>query len=212
MKSILLTTAYFPSVNYLSLFLLKDVTIFIEQFENYNKQSYRNRCRIISANGILDLYIPVKKHKKRKTPIRDVKISYEINWQKNHFKSIESAYRSSPFYEFYIDDLLPFFEKKYEFLFDFNLELLSVLIELLDIDKKIILTDNYISSSNKNYIDYRTYFHPKENKHIENFTFPVYKQVFDERLEFQKNMSIIDLLFNQGVNSVPILKGVKHKE
>ena len=109
MNPFLLTTAYFPPIAYFSCLKKAEVT-YIEQYENFGKQSYRNRCEIMTANGVIALTVPVAKANS-KTLIKDLKIVYPTPWQKLHFRGIESAYKNSPYYEYYIDDLMPFFEK-----------------------------------------------------------------------------------------------------
>ena len=130
----LLSTAYLAPIEYYVV-LANSERILLEQHEYYQKQSYRNRCRIATANGIMDLSIPVDSA--GKTPIRDLRISDHNNWQTHHWRSIETAYNSSPFFEYYADDFRPFFEKKWLFLWDFNLALFNKTLELLDIETKI---------------------------------------------------------------------------
>ena len=114
MNPFLLTTAYFPPIAYFSCLKKAEVT-YIEQYENFGKQSYRNRCEIMTANGVIALTVPVAKANS-KTLIKDLKIVYPTPWQKLHFRGIESAYKNSPYYEYYIDDLMPFFEKQETYL------------------------------------------------------------------------------------------------
>lgn len=201
-KKILLSTGYFPPVQYFSK-LIKYENIFIEKYENYIKQTYRNRCIILSANGLQTLSIPIKKESGRKTKISDIKIDYTTNWQKNHFRSISSAYFSSPFYEFYIDAFLIFFEKKYKYLFDLNLDIIKALLGELEEYKNIYFTKSYIS--NPNFDDFRTKIHPKKNFPDLDFVPKKYTQVFSEKFEFQKNLSILDLLFNEGPAGIGFL-------
>ena len=108
MDTILMNTAYFPPVQYMERVKACD-RIIIERHENYGKQSYRNRCDIMTANGVMTLSVPVSKGDAPKTLVKDIRIDYSVNWQKLHFKGIESAYKNSPFYDYYVDDLLPFF-------------------------------------------------------------------------------------------------------
>jgi hypothetical protein len=138
---ILFSTAYFPPVQYFSKIADADELI-IEAHENYLKQSYRNRCYIYGANGKLSLSIPIKKGPGLKTLIRDVEIEYIMPWQKVHWKSIESAYQSSPYFEFYVDDLLPFFHKKTKYLFDLNLSIIKFLVDALELDADVIFVKN----------------------------------------------------------------------
>ena len=196
----ILSTAYLAPIEYYVV-LANSERILLEQHEYYQKQSYRNRCRIATANGIMDLSIPVDSA--GKTPIRDLRISDHNNWQTHHWRSIETAYNSSPFFEYYADDFRPFFEKKWLFLWDFNLALLNKTLELLDIETKIELTEQYKPETSDNFLDLRAAIHPK--KEISLLLKPYY-QVFETKFGFMPNMSIIDLLFNMANEAQLILK------
>ena len=196
----LLSTAYLAPIEYYVV-LANSERILLEQHEYYQKQSYRNRCRIATANGIMDLSIPVDSA--GKTPIRDLRISDHNNWQTHHWRSIETAYNSSPFFEYYADDFRPFFEKKWLFLWDFNLALFNKTLELLDIETKIELTEQYKPETSDNFLDLRATIHPK--KEISLLLKPYY-QVFETKFGFMPNMSIIDLLFNMANEAQLILK------
>jgi hypothetical protein len=191
-NEVILSVAYMPNVQYFTKLLHEKVII--EQHENYLKQTFRNRCEILAANGIISLTVPVKRAAS-KIKIRDVKIDYTDDWQKNHWRTIVSAYRSSPFFEYYTDDFLPFYEKKEVFLFDFNLNLLYKLIELTGMKVDIMLSDTYLHEYEN---DCRTTITP--GKRSEFSTAPYY-QVFGDKFGFQPNLSILDLLANEGNNS-----------
>jgi hypothetical protein len=196
MTDILLSTSYFPPISYLKA-ILNSENVTIEQHENFVKKTYRNRCRIYSANGIINLTVPVVEATRKKVLIRDVKIDYSTDWQKQHFKSIKSAYNSSPFYEYLIDEFSAFFKKKYEFLFDLNMHIIRKLTELLEINPTIEFTDNYeVTPSDK--VDYRSILQQKSEKENPFVTSKAYKQVFSEKYAFQKDLSMLDLLFNLG--------------
>ena len=196
----ILSTAYLAPIEYYVV-LVNSERILLEQHEYYQKQSYRNRCRIATANGIMDLSIPVDSA--GKTLIRDLRISDHNNWQTHHWRSIETAYNSSPFFEYYADDFRPFFEKKWLFLWDFNLALFNKTLELLDIETKIELTEQYKPETSDNFLDLRATIHPK--KEISLLLKPYY-QVFETKFGFMPNMSIIDLLFNMANEAQLILK------
>ncbi len=200
----ILSTAYFPPVQYFSKILNCD-NIIIEQHENYTKQSYRNRCEILSPNGKQTLSIPVIKKSGSKQFIKDVKIDYKNSWQSLHLKALKTAYLSSPFFEFYIDAFLPFFEKKQTFLFDLNLEIINTILSELQINKSLKLTKEYITDYD--FPDFRSSIHPKEKFQIKDKSFKAvkYPQVFFEKFDFIPNLSILDLLFNEGPGSENIL-------
>lgn len=199
-KKAVFSIAYFPPVHYFSE-LCKTEEIIIEQFEHYSKQSYRNRCEILSPNGKQTLSIPVVKKSGKKQLIKDVKIDYKNDWQSVHFKSLQTAYLSSPFYEFYIDAFIPFFQKKYIFLFDYNSEILHTLFTELQIEKSFSLSENF----QKEYIfaDFRNIIHPKKNLNTDfsEYKPKKYTQVFSNKYDFIPNLSILDLLFNEGPGS-----------
>ena len=203
---ILLSTAYFPNIQYFSK-LENCNEVLIEQHENYIKKSYRNRCEILAANGKLALSVPIEKSTAEKIKITDVKIDYSENWQKNHLKALESAYALSPFYEFYIDDLKPLFEKKYEYLFDLNIDIIKTVFDLIGIKKQIKLTDNFIEINEQNKNDFRFSIHPKEKmqKRDNEFVANRYIQTFFDKFEFVPNLSILDLIFNLGPESLEYL-------
>ncbi len=201
-KNIILSTAYLAPIQYFTKFVKYDKVI-IEAHENFIKQTYRNRCKIYGANGELSLTIPVKKSNP-KTKIKELLIDYDTNWRKLHWKSIESAYNSSPFFEYYIDDFLPFFTKKHKYLFDFNTELLIMILEILDINTNIEFTDKYFHNEYE-LDDFREQIHPKKRNVDKNFIAIEYTQVFQSKYGFIPNLSIVDLLFNEGPNSFSVL-------
>jgi hypothetical protein len=199
-NGIALSTAYLPNLQYFSKFLHGRVTL--EQHENYHKQTFRNRCEILSANGIMPLTIPVE-HSAPKIPVRDVRIDYSTNWQKIHWKTLIAAYRSSAFFEYYIDDFIPFYEKHEIFLFDFNIKLIYKLLELTGLKAETVLSDSYIDEYE---LDYRTSISPKKKQPDSSFVPTPYYQVFEKKFGFCSNLSVIDLLCNEGNNSCDILK------
>ena len=202
MENICLTSAYLAPVEYYSAMAKAD-TVFLEHCEFYEKQSYRNRCNIAGANGQLALTIPVEKSKGSRMLTRDVRISEHSDWQLQHWRSIESAYNSTPFFEYYKDDLIPFYEKNWTFLWDFNTEIQTKMLELLDLQIDIQLTKEYKVDFDENVQDVRNTIHPK--KETEVGSFKTYYQVFEQRFGFIPNLSSIDLLFNMGNESILIL-------
>jgi hypothetical protein len=199
---ILLSTCYLAPVEYFK-FLLSSGKVTMEACENYTKQSYRNRCRIATANGAMDLSIPIEKSCEGKMPVRDVKISYSTAWQQQHWRALESAYLSSAFFEYYCDELQPFYKKQWKFLWDFNSDLLLKILDLLDAKKEIALTEKFVANCGSSVLDLRDAIHPKKASPL---PAKPYYQVFDQKLGFVPALSIVDLLFNMGNESILWLK------
>lgn len=184
---------YHPPVSYFSDLKNQNFEFLIEKYEHFPKQTFRNRATIASPNGTLDLIVPVIKGSKVHTPVKDVKISYDLKWQRLHWLSLQTCYRSSAYFEFYEDGLIPFYEKKYNFLFDYNLELFGWLSKQLKLTQNFQFTNAYESIAEQ--LDFRNKFNKKDIYLSE--TKP-YFQVFSDRNPFIPNLSILDLLFNQG--------------
>jgi len=206
-SSVILSTAYLPPVQYFAK-LIGYQNVYIEVFETYAKQSYRNRCEILSCNGPLSLIVPVIKTNGNKTLTKDIRIDYSTNWQKNHWKAIESAYRNSAYYDFVSDLLLPFYTRKETFLIDYNNKINNELFLFLGISKKFSETDQFHKQYTTDIADLRTAIHPKTQFQSGDklFTLVKYYQVFSDRFEFVPNLSIIDLLFNEGLNSISVIE------
>ena len=197
-NSFLLPTSYLAPIGYYAI-LLQNKNCEIEQYEHFVKQSIRNRCDIYGANGKLTLSIPKQRKASSKTQIKDIKIAYHHPWQKEHWKSISSAYRSSAYFEFYEDLFAPLYQIKVIYLSDFNLKLQEVIFKCLQTKDTSILTQSYQKQSISN--DYR------------NATFQIknqtkYHQVFENNCGFIANLSIIDLLFNLGPESADYLNNL----
>lgn len=194
----LLPTAYLAPISYYAILLKLDCTI--EHYEYFVKQSIRNRCEIYGANGKLRLTIP-KQHKgSSKTKINKIKISYNETWQREHWRSIVSAYNSSPFFEYYKDLLKPFFEMKDVYLITFNTKLQELIFKLLQVKIKYKSSKKYIPTGK--FKDLRS--HTFSDKKI-----PKYNQVFLEKHGFIPNLSILDLLFNLGPESREYLNNME---
>lgn len=212
MKTALLSSAYFGPVQWYQKLHRYDRCL-IEQHDNFVKQTYRNRCIIPTTNGIQALSIPVscpQGSQLSKTPMRDVRISDHGNWRHIHWNALCSAYGESPFFDYYQDDLRPFFERKWTFLFDFNMEIILKMVELLDIRPKISLTTAFLSDAsmaenateNSLIDDFRNVIRPKHPGLDSDFMARPYYQVYQQKHGFQPNMSILDLLFNEGNEAI----------
>lgn len=189
----LLSTAYIPCIEYIA-YIAQSTLIRIEAHEHYAKQTYRNRTCIASAQGLMELIIPVIQPNGSKTCIRDVRISYAEAWQKKHWHAITSAYNSSPFFEYYQDVFHTFYTKQYTFLYDYNKEILLTLLKACNITTEIKDSASFTPLSNNTY-DVRYTLSPKitSNIHI-----PEYTQVFAEKYPFLSQVSILDTLCNIG--------------
>jgi hypothetical protein len=185
-----------PIEYYAALFRAKQAVI--EIHDNYQKQSYRNRCMIAGANGAISLNIPIEKPSTAKCKMKDIRISEHGNWRHLHWNAIISAYNSTPFFEYYEDDFRPFYEKKQPFLHDFNEELRQLICRLIGIQTSVSYSETYIQTIPDTATDFREIIHPKKPPIAET---PVYYQVFSEKNGFIPHLSIIDLLFNMGNES-----------
>ena len=188
---------YLPSVEFFkNMNQFKQESILIEQEEHFPKQTNRNRTSIAGANGRLDLTVPVQKNKGTKghTPYKDIKIANEDNWQRIHWLSLEASYRSSAYFEFYEDDFAPFYQKKFDYLLDYNSQLLVILLKSLKMSLTYQFTDTY-EKAYLGLVDLRGEMHPRKPSE---YLHKPYYQVFEDRIGFQNNLSIVDLLFNQG--------------
>ena len=192
---------YLPPIEYFQKIIENRDKLLLENAEHFQKQSFRNRASIHSPNGRLDLIVPVVKGSKVHTVVKDVKISYDFNWQRLHWMSLQTSYRSSAFFEYYEDDLAVFYEKKWQFLFDYNEELLRLILGFLKINIEYSYTEDF-EKTYPGFHDYRESIHPKRASSLKMST---YFQVFEERNGFLPNLSIVDLLFNQGPQSSKFL-------
>ncbi|MBK8566378.1 MAG: WbqC family protein [Saprospiraceae bacterium] len=171
--------------------------VIIEQHEHFSKGSFRNRCQIIAADGPQRLTIPLRKGKNEQQPIKDVKIAYDEPWQVRHWRSICTAYGNSPFLEHFTDKFRPFYlEKRFDFLWDWNMEMLVLTLRLLKLEKPWSLTA-YYENNPTNAIDLLQMLDVKQAKNHDNQPFK-YPQIFEDRLGFLPNPSILDLLFCVG--------------
>jgi hypothetical protein len=184
---------YLPNIEYLSAIACA-TTICIEQFENYQKRSFRNRCFINTAQGTLQLSIPLQSGKNEQQAIREVKIDNQQAWQRQHWRSLVTAYNAAPFWEYYADSLILFYQKKYDFLWDWNIELLTWLLDKIKIKTEICFTNAYKIESAATSSHLQNY----QKAQYENFTPKVYPQLFGDFHNFLPNLTSLDALFCMG--------------
>lgn len=214
MSQVLLSSAYFAPIQwYQKLNRYDNVTV--EAHDSFIKQTYRNRCLIATTAGVQALTVPVERGtdgaadgdgaQSRKCMMKDVRISDHGNWRHLHWNALQSAYGESPFFEFYADDVRPFFERRWTFLYDFNMEICSKMCDLIGISPDIGTTDEYIPADDGRLdgtADFREVIRPKHPLPDPSFTPRRYYQVYEDKHGFLPNLSILDLLFNMGPESL----------
>ena len=198
--NILLYPTYFPSISHYVAMAQAD-SITFETEDNFQKQTNRNRTHIYSPNGIQLLNIPIKHSTERHQKTKDVKLETAFDWQKQHFKSLEAAYRTSPFFEYFEDELSPIFTKKHTFLLDLNFETMEIVSKCLRVKFNFNTTIEYFHEVS-DYTDFRILANGKKDISV----FENYTQVFGEKHGFLNNLSILDLLFNEGKYALDYLK------
>lgn len=202
-----LSTAYFAPVAYYAL-LFHEQDIVIEAHENYNKQSYRNRMFIGTNQGPLALSVNVEKGYETKCPIQEVRLSSHGDWLHQHEIALMSNYGSSPFYEYYIDDILEVLRSDEQTLFGLNEKIRERICELIGFSAKVRYSNQYLRNDSENFRDLRNTLHPKKNilESVPEFVANPYYQVFGQKQTFMPNLSVLDLLFNLGPESILVLR------
>ena len=190
----ILPSAYMPSVEYVARLLREDAVI--DLGENYVKRSERNRALILSANGVMPLTVHVENANRPRQPMRDVRIDYSKRWQHQHWVSILSAYKSSPYFDYFADAVEPFYRREWQFLVDYNMEYLEVLLRLLGSNAAVKTSEQYIVATAED-----NDFRPKQ-KNGSTFVAEPYFQVFSDRMPFQENLSILDLVMCEGPSAI----------
>ena len=200
MNNILIHPSYFPSISTFVAIAQSDLVTF-EMDDNFQKQTNRNRMYIYSPNGIQLLNIPIKHSKTAHQKTKEVKLETAFDWQKQHFKSLEAAYRTSPFFEYFEDDIIPIFQKKHTFLMDLNMETMAIVSKCIGIEFDYNETDEYFHTVTDK-IDLRNLVNGKKDTSV----FEPFTQVFGEKYGYLNNLSILDLLFNEGRYALDYLK------
>lgn len=198
-EMIILPSSYLGNVEYFY-HLLNNPTVVIDIHEPFQKQTYRSRCEIMTANGRMNLSVPVERPDGSDTVFNKILIAYQEDWQKDHLRSIESAYRKTPYYEFYVDQIMAIFEKKHQLLWQLNQELTNFMIDKMGLSTEI---DFSAEASPLAENDFRATLNPKNDS---GFRTQRYIQPFEETHGFQANLSSLDLLFNEGPNSISVLQ------
>lgn len=200
---VLLSTTYFGPVQWYQKLYRADYVL-IEQWESFQKQTYRNRCLIATTQGVQTLTVPVERSNSQL--IKDIRISDHGNWRHLHWNALQSAYGESPFFEYYQDDIRPFFEQRWDYLVDYNEAIINKMCELIDIQPDISRTKEFSHASphtpHSTMIDYRSAINPKHPVSDNDFEPKPYYQVYAVKRGFLPNLSILDLLFNMGPESI----------
>ena len=205
-NKVLLSTTYFGPVQWYQK-LHRAEHVIIEQWESFQKQTYRNRCLIATTNGVQALTVPVEKSAEC---IKDLRISDHGNWRHLHWNALQSAYGESPFFEYYQDEIRPFFEKRWTFLLDFNEAIRQKMCELIDIQPMVEYSGEWITlrqaqgpeRGEDGISDFRTAINPKHPAQDDDFEAKTYYQVYQMKHGFLENLSVLDLLFNMGPESI----------
>lgn len=204
--SLIIENQYFPCVNWINT-LFQFSNIKIEQYDSYQKMSFRNRCEVADSNGVVNLSVPLEKGRNQRQLMKEVKISYRDNWNTRHWRTIESCYSRSPFFEFYRDGVFSLLQQKPVFLLDQNLLILDWLKKALKFEGEIMSTGAYLQNYPEGTVDLRDHFLPKNSR--EGAPGLQYTQVFEDRIGFIPNLSILDLLFCTGPGAINLLKNNK---
>ena len=197
LPSLLLATAYLPPIEYFAIILKKGGAT-VEMQETYPKQTYRNRCHIATSGGLLALTVPIIKTNGNQTRTDEAVVSYHLPWNRTHWRSLEAAYNTSPYFLYYRDALEPLYFQHYEKLLDLNAGFLDTMLGILKMNTPVTFSTSYAPQESTG-TDFRFDIHPKKPTRIcPESEFPRYTQVFDEQWGFLPNLSIVDLLFNLG--------------
>lgn len=202
MSKIIIDSQYFGSILYFHL-LNSFEEVLIDLGEHFKKSTYRNRCYIPGPNGVLFLSVPLEKGKNQRCKMHKIKISYNDSWQNLHWKTLCACYRRSPFFEYYEEEVYGLIYRENNRLIDLNISILEWVLNTLSLNTNIVFSEKYVENLSSEYVDWRLKLRPNKllKEQISNFEAPKYIQVFEERTGFKKNMSILDLIFNEGPNA-----------
>ena len=206
--TLLIESHYLGNIQYYAE-LLQHPFIVLEQYEFFEKSTYRNRCYIAGSNGKLMLSIPLIGGRQQRTMTKDVRIDYSYPWQKSHWHSLESAYRSTAFFDYYQDSFYPLYKQQQTFLFDFNLQLLLTVFKLLKVERTVTFSEEYRKAyPPEQFTDLRNKIHPNRQTYSSTsfHPMPAYFQIFAHKYGFLPNLSIIDLLFAKGPDALHYLQ------
>ena len=211
--------AYFPCISYVAQFIADDAPV-IEVFDTYHKQTYRNRCHVMTANGVQLLSVPVKQVNGNHTMTKDMAISTVEPWQQIHRRCLESAYKASPYFDHYYGYLAPIFEQRYERLVDLNDAALKAIFKMLKVQKDIVHTTDYAKEAENDFRGVFVKWEPNNPKPIDALrlgarhdmgfgALPTYYQVFENKFPFASDLSVLDLIFNEGPEALDYLRSLK---
>ncbi len=205
-KTLLIESQYLPNIQYFAR-LIHHKKVLIEQYEHFVKASYRNRAYILMPDGPLRLSIHVLGGRRNRDAMKNVKICNAHHWQRIHWQGMRTAYRSSPYFEYFEDDLAPFYETPATNLFDFNQSLIAHIIEMLGADIEMSYTEKFQKVYGDDILDWRSAIFPNNKSRADElFKAPIYHQVFEDKIGFHPNMSVLDLLFAEGPNALSVLE------
>lgn len=196
---------YFPNIDYLRTLFTADKPVF-ENFDQYRKMTFKNRCIVAGANGLINLSVPLLSGREQRTLITAVEIDYSSSWNKQHWKTIVSCYHRAPYFEYYSDSVHELLFSEEKLLADLNMRILRWLFKILKPGTVPGFTESYQAEYTTEHVDYRTHWLPR-NYQQQGSNIPEYSQVFSDRFGFQRNLSILDLIFCMGPQSVALLHG-----
>ncbi len=206
---VIMPLAYLPSVEWFAI-LAQNQRVIIEQFDNFTKQTMRNRCQILGPGGVQTLSVPVLGGRSsQKKKYRQILIDYSHQWIARHLNTIKTAYGSAPYFDYFFDVLQSVLKKRIERLFDLNLAIVKEILDFLEIKTQLSFTQEFISPSMQQSIDFQDFRNIIDKRHKSQVNFPPYPQVFEDKFGFVPNLSVIDLIFNLGMEARVYLQSLR---